>query len=165
MHDSLIRTNTFLDIDHCCDILFTTSAAKEKALLPSIPDTQISALWPLAVYAVAVLLLVTTMLALSHFLGERRREKQADEPYESGIMSTGTARVRFDVKFYLIAMFFVIFDLESVFIYAWAVSIRETGWAGYAEMLIFISVLAAALVYLWRLGALEWGAVKKRVRS
>ncbi len=64
-------------------------------------------------------------------LGERHREKQTDEPYESGIVSTGTARVRFDIKFYLIAMFFVIFDLEAVFIFAWAVSIRETGWTGY----------------------------------
>jgi NADH-quinone oxidoreductase subunit A len=104
------------------------------------------------------------MLSLSHFLGERYREKQTNEPYESGILSTGTARVRFDVKFYLIAMFFVIFDLESVFVYAWAVSLRESGWTGYAEMLIFIGVLAAALVYLWRLGALEWRSVVKRDR-
>ncbi len=119
----------------------------------------------MALYFAAVLLLVTAMLSLSYFLGERHREKQTNEPYESGIMSTGTAQVRFDVKFYLIAMFFVIFDLEAVFIYAWAVSIRENGWAGYAEMLIFIGVLAAALVYLWRLGALEWGPLVKRIRS
>jgi NADH-quinone oxidoreductase subunit A len=115
-------------------------------------------LWPLAVYFAAVVVIVTVMITLSYVLGERHREKQTGEPYESGIVSTGTARVRFDIKFYLIAMFFVIFDLEAVFIFAWAVSIRETGWAGYAEMLIFIGVLAAALVYLWRLGALEWGS-------
>jgi NADH-quinone oxidoreductase subunit A len=101
------------------------------------------------------------MLSLSYFLGERHRERQTDDPYESGIAATGTARVRFDVKFYLIAMFFVIFDLEAVFIFAWAVSVRETGWTGYAEMLIFIGILAAALVYVWRLGALEWGAFVK----
>jgi NADH-quinone oxidoreductase subunit A len=121
-----------------------------------------SALWPLAVYFAAVVILVTVMIALSYALGERHREKQTAEPYESGIVATGTARVRFDIKFYLIAMFFVIFDLEAVFIYAWAVSIRETGWTGYAEMLVFIGVLAAALVYLWRLGALEWGAFVKK---
>jgi len=122
-------------------------------------------LWPLAVYFFVVAALVITMITLSYFLGERHREKQTAEPYESGILSTGTARVRFDVKFYLIAVFFVIFDLEAVFIFAWAVSVRENGWTGYVEMLLFIGILAAALVYLWRIGALEWGSVVKRVRS
>ena len=115
----------------------------------------------MAVYFVAVVALVTAMIAFSFILGERHREKQTNEPYESGIVSTGTARVRFDIKFYLIAMFFVIFDLEAAFIYVWAVSLRETGWAGYREMLLFIGVLSAALVYLWKLGALEWGAFVK----
>ena len=114
-------------------------------------------LWPLAVFFAAVVILVTVMIMLSYVLGERHREKQTAEPYESGILSTGTARVRFDIKFYLIAMFFVIFDIEALFIFAWAVSIREAGWPGYVEMLIFISVLVIALIYLWRLRALEWG--------
>jgi len=117
-----------------------------------------ASLWPLAAYFTAVVILVSVMITLSYVLGERHREKQTAEPYESGIVSTGTARMRFDIKFYLIAMFFVIFDLEAVFIFAWAVSIRETGWVGYAEMLVFIGILAAALAYLWRRGALEWGA-------
>ncbi len=115
----------------------------------------------MAVYFAAVVALVAAMIAFSFILGERHREKQTAEPYESGIVSTGTARVRFDIKFYLIAMFFVIFDLEAAFIYVWAVSLRETGWAGYLEMLLFIGVLAAALVYLWKLGALEWGTFVK----
>ncbi len=115
-------------------------------------------LWPVILYFLSVVGLVATMISLSYVLGERHREKQTNEPYESGIVSTGTARVRFDVKFYLIAMFFVIFDLEAVFIFAWAVSIRETGWTGYGEMLIFIGILVAALVYVWKLGALEWGS-------
>ena len=114
-------------------------------------------LWPLAVFFAAVVILVAVMIMLSYILGERHREKQTAEPYESGILSTGTARVRFDIKFYLIAMFFVIFDIEALFIFAWAVSIREAGWPGYVEMLIFISVLVVALIYLWRLRALEWG--------
>ena len=121
-----------------------------------------SVLWPLGVYFIAVIALVSMMIALSSVLGERHRERQTDEPYESGIVSTGTARVRFDVKFYLIAMFFVIFDLEAVFIFAWAVSVKENGWPGYAEMAVFIGVLTATLVYLWRIGALEWGAFSKR---
>ncbi len=120
-----------------------------------------TALWPMAVYCVSVVVLVVTMIVLSAILGERHREKQTAEPYESGIVSTGTARVRFDIKFYLVAMIFVIFDLEAVFVYAWAVSIRETGWTGYGEMLIFIGMLVAALVYLWRLGALEWATFIK----
>jgi NADH-quinone oxidoreductase subunit A len=123
--------------------------------------TNTAPLWPLGVYFAAVVLLVAVMIAVSYILGERHREKQTAEPYESGIVSTGSARVRFDIKFYLIAMFFVIFDLEAVFIFAWAVSIRETGWTGYGEMLIFIGILAAALVYIWKLGALEWGAFVK----
>jgi NADH-quinone oxidoreductase subunit A len=124
-------------------------------------QTLSSELWPMAVYFAAVVALVTAMIAFSFILGERHREKQTAEPYESGIVSTGTARVRFDIKFYLIAMFFVIFDLEAAFIYVWAVSLRETGWAGYLEMLLFTGVLAAALVYLWKLGALEWGTFVK----
>jgi len=166
----------FVNIPVCCPILFLTfvpamlfffipALARREHLLLSIPGSTSSSLWPLALYFGTVLLLVTAMLSLSYFLGERHREKQTNEPYESGITSTGSARVRFDVKFYLIAMFFVIFDLESVFVYAWAVSLRESGWAGYAEMLIFIGVLAAALVYLWRLGALEWRSPEKPVRS
>jgi NADH-quinone oxidoreductase subunit A len=121
-------------------------------------------LWPMGVYFALVLLVVGGMLLMSYLLGERHREKQTAEPYESGIASTGTARMRFDVKFYLVAMFFVIFDLESVFIFSWAVSIRETGWAGYAEMLVFIGVLVAALGYLWRTGALDWGTKKQKMR-
>jgi NADH-quinone oxidoreductase subunit A len=124
-----------------------------------------TSLWPLIVYFASVVCLVSVMVTLSYVLGERHREKQTDEPYESGIMSTGTARVRFDIKFYLIAMFFVIFDLEAVFIFAWAVSLRENGWPGYGEMLIFIGILAAALIYLWKLGALEWGAFIKSSSS
>jgi len=117
-------------------------------------------LWPLEVYFLAVLLLVIVMLVLSHFLGQRHRERTTVEPYESGILATGRTRLRLDVKFYLIAMLFVIFDLEAVFIFAWSVSLRELGWAGYIEILIFIAVLFAALFYLWRIGALDWGPSK-----
>ena len=117
-------------------------------------------LWPLGIYFLAVLLLVIIMLVLSHFLGQRHRERSTDEPYESGILATGQARLRLDVKFYLIAMLFVIFDLEAVFIFAWSVSLRELGWSGYIEMLIFIAVLFAALFYLWRLRTLDWGPSK-----
>jgi NADH-quinone oxidoreductase subunit A len=119
-------------------------------------------LWPLVVYFIAVVVLVGAMLGLSYVLGERHREQATGQPYESGILTTGSARVRFDAKFYLIAMFFVIFDLEAVFIFAWAIAFRDLGWAGYLEVLIFIGVLVAALVYLWRLGALDWGTSRRK---
>jgi NADH-quinone oxidoreductase subunit A len=120
------------------------------------------ALWPLAVYFAAVVLLVAAMLGLSYLLGQRHHERATGEPYESGIVSTGSARLRFSAKFYLIAMLFVIFDLETVFIFAWAVAFRELGWAGYLAILVFIGVLLAALIYEWRIGALEWRVESSR---
>jgi NADH-quinone oxidoreductase subunit A len=120
-------------------------------------------LWPLAVYAVIVGMLVVAMLGVSYVLGQRHQDRATGSPYESGILSEGSARVRFPVKFYLVAMFFVIFDLEAVFIFAWAVAVRETGWTGYAEVLLFIMVLLATLAYLWRVGALDWRQRKVRM--
>ena len=119
--------------------------------------------WPLAVYIVLVGMLVMAMLSMSFVLGQRHHDRATGSPYESGILSEGSARVRFSAKFYLIAMFFVIFDLEAVFLFAWAVAVRETGWAGYAEALLFIMVLLAALVYLWRVGALDWRQGSRRM--
>ncbi len=115
-------------------------------------------LWPFVLYILAVIILVVGMVGLSYFLGQRHTDKAkaTGEPYESGIVSTGTARMRFDFNFYRNAMFFVIFDLESVFILAWAVVAREAGWPGYIEILVFIGILLAALFFLARRGALEW---------
>ncbi|MEO7142821.1 MAG: NADH-quinone oxidoreductase subunit A [Bryobacteraceae bacterium] len=112
--------------------------------------------WPLAVYFALVILLVAAMLALSYVLGQRHEEPATGAPYESGIRSEGSAQVRLSVKFYLVAMFFVIFDLEAVFIFLWAIAGRELGWTGYVEVLIFVGVLLAALAYIWRAGALDW---------
>ena len=112
--------------------------------------------WPLAVYFAAVILIVAAMLAVSYVLGQRHEEPATGSPFESGIVSEGSIHVRLSVKFYLVAMLFVVFDLEAVFIFLWAVAGRELGWAGYGEVLIFIGVLAATLAYLWRTGALDW---------
>ena len=119
-------------------------------------------LWAFGIYFVIVLLLVIAMLALSYVLGQRHREHATGSPYESGIVSEGSAHVRLSAKFYLIAMFFVVFDLEAVFIFAWAIAGRELGWPGYWELLIFTGVLIAALVYLWRLGALDWAEIRRQ---
>jgi NADH-quinone oxidoreductase subunit A len=121
--------------------------------------------WPLSVYIVLVCMLVMAMLSMSFVLGQRHHDRATGSPYESGILSEGSARVRFSAKFYLIAMFFVVFDLEAVFLFAWAVAVRETGWAGYAEALLFIMVLLATLAYLWRVGALDWRQGSRRMVS
>ena len=122
-------------------------------------------IWPLAVYFALVLLIVAAMLSVSYVLGQRHSEPATTAPFESGIVSEGSANVRLSVKFYLIAMFFVVFDLESVFIFLWAVGGRELGWAGYGEVLIFIGVLVATLAYLWRTGALDWYAAGSHGRG
>ena len=119
-------------------------------------ETQ-SVYWPLGLYAAAVLVLIAGVLLISHVLGPRHRERATGEPFESGIVSVGYGRLRYPAHFFLVAVFFVIFDLEAVFVFAWAVAAREAGWAGYIEILIFIGILGAALMYLWRAGALEWG--------
>ncbi len=116
----------------------------------------------LAVYLGATVGLVALMLALSHVLGQRHTAPPTEYPYESGMVPVGDARLRFPAQFYLMAMFFVVFDLETVFIYAWAVAAREAGWMGYVEMVVFVAILLAALVYLWRAGALDWAPRRSR---
>ena len=115
-----------------------------------------AALWPLAVYLVVVVGAAAGMVALSSLLGGRHRGPATDLAYESGIRPTGSGRVSLPVDYYLVAVFFVIFDLESVFLYAWAVAVRRAGWFGFAEAVVFVGALAASLVYLWRVGGLEW---------
>lgn len=114
-------------------------------------------LWPLLVYFALVIVVIAGMLGVSYLLGQRHKDHATGEPYESGVAPTGSARIRFSVNFYLVAILFVIFDLEAVFIFAWAVAFRELGWLGYAGLLAFVLVLVVALVYEWRLGALDWG--------
>ena len=116
------------------------------------------------VYLVAVLLVVASILAVSHVLGERHRERATDESYESGIPSTGSARLRISAKFYLMAMFFVIFDLGAAFVFAWTICVRQLGWTGYAGLLVFIATLVSGLLYLAQEGALDWGAKPRASR-
>jgi len=98
-------------------------------------------------------------------LGQRHQAKAADEPFESGIVPTGDVHIRFSAQFYLLAIFFVIFDMESVFLFAWSVAVQESGWSGFIEALVFISVLLAALIYLWAIGALDWRTRRQLIDS
>jgi len=127
-----------------------------------LSPNQPTELWPLALFAVLVVFLIVAMLFVGWLLGQRKRVEATNDPYESGIVSVGSARLKISVEFYLVAMFFVIFDLEAIFIFAYAVAFFELGWQGYISMMIFIGVLAIALVYGWLSGGLDWGA-KKRV--
>jgi NADH-quinone oxidoreductase subunit A len=116
----------------------------------------------LIIYFAAVLIVTGVMLGGAYLLGQRHRAKAADEPFESGIVPAGGVHIRFSVQFYLLAIFFVIFDMESVFLFAWAVALRESGWSGFIEALIFTGVLIAALVYLSAIGALDWRTQRQR---
>jgi NADH-quinone oxidoreductase subunit A len=110
--------------------------------------------WPLVLYFFLVIFLVGLMI-MTFLLGERHRERTTDEPYECGVEIAAPARLRFGVQFYLIAVFFVIFDLEALFLFAWAVGLKEAGWTGFVEIFVFVVLLLIALVYLWMVGALE----------
>ena len=112
--------------------------------------------WGTLFYIVAVFGICTLMLGLSHFLGGRSGARARNAPFESGVVSASPEHLRLSAKFYLVAMFFVIFDVEALYMYAWAVSVREVGWMGWTEATIFILVLFAGLVYLWKIGALDW---------
>jgi NADH-quinone oxidoreductase subunit A len=113
-------------------------------------------IFSLALYSILVLGLVSVMLFLCGWLGEKKPRSQKTTPYECGIIPTGNARFRFPVPFYRVALFFLIFDLEAVFIFAWAVAFRELGWPGWTQITFFILVLLLSLIYVWKKGGLDW---------
>jgi NADH-quinone oxidoreductase subunit A len=104
------------------------------------------------------LFIAVTMFTLATVMGPKnlKRPLSQSEPFESGNPSSGTQHVKLSVKFYLTAILFVVFDIEAIFLYPWAVLFQRLGWVGLAEMLVFITVLSAGLVYCWKKGALEW---------
>ncbi len=120
------------------------------------------AIWPLGLYFVLVVAILSGMLGISHLLGERHREVDTDRPYEAGVEGTGSARVRLSAQFYLVAMFFVVFDLEVAFLFSWAVAASEVGWPGFAAASLFIVVLEIVWGYLWAVGGLDWGPTTER---
>lgn len=124
--------------------------------------TLFEALTPFLFYASLVLAVVITMLGLSFFLGQKINRKYKNTPFESGIISVGSAQFRISVHFYLTAILFIIFDLEVVFLFAWAVAVEQAGWPGFIEISVFIFILIVALVYLWRIGALDWRTETQR---
>jgi NADH-quinone oxidoreductase subunit A len=113
------------------------------------------ALWPFGIYLAAVAITVVAMLAVSYVVGQHHDEPQTGTPYEAGIVPDSPIEVRVASEFYLLAAFFVVFDVESIFLFAWTVAGRSFGWAGFVELAVFVGLLLVALLYLWRAGALD----------
>jgi len=115
------------------------------------------------IYAAAVIGIAAFMVIFSHFLGEHHTGRHRNEPFESGMPVTGDARVRYPSHFYMISMFFVIFDLDAAFVITYALAFREVGWMGYAGVAIFILLLLVVIVYETRTGALNFGPQAKKI--
>jgi len=120
-------------------------------------------LWPFLIYGIAVISLVSGILFISYFLGERHEEPATNDVYEGGVIATGTARLLFPIHFYIIALFFVIFDMQGVFIIAWAISVKAAGWAGYIAISIFIGIFIVVVIYEWSIGAFNFGPNSKKI--
>lgn len=120
-------------------------------------------IWPFVVYISLVFILLAVIVSLSYVLGQRHRDRATGQPYESGVVETGSARLRFSSKFYLVAMMFVIFDVEAVFIILWAIAFKDLGWPGYFGICVFIGLLVAVLVYEWAIGALDFGPDGRKI--
>ncbi|MFM5754466.1 NADH-quinone oxidoreductase subunit A [Aeromonas veronii] len=121
--------------------------------------------WAFAIYVIGAITICLVMIGLAALLGGRAYGRTKNKPFESGVDSVGSARLRFSAKFYLVAMFFVIFDVEALYLFAWSVSARESGWVGFIEATIFIGLLLIGLIYLWRIGALDWSPRKPQLNN
>ena len=111
---------------------------------------------PILIFIVIGLGLGVVLFALGYFIGPNRPDSEKNSPYECGFEAFEDARMKFDVRYYLVAILFIIFDLEIAFFFPWAVVIREIGMTGFWAMMIFLGVLTIGFVYEWRKGALEW---------
>ena len=116
----------------------------------------------LGVFVFMSLILVTVLLCVSNWLGEKKPNPEKLRPYECGIIPTGIAQSRYPVAFYLIATFFLIFDVEAAYIFSWAIAFDRLGWSGWLQISFFIFVLIVSLFYIWKKGGLEWGPTARK---
>jgi NADH-quinone oxidoreductase subunit A len=121
-----------------------------------MPTSPSEVYFPVLVQALLAMALAAGLLSVSYLLGKRVRNRVKDMPYESGIVPTGDARQRFSVKFYLVAMLFILFDIEAIFLYPWVVVYRELKMFAFVEMLIFVVLILSGFFYIWKKGALDW---------
>ena len=124
-----------------------------------MPTTYPELYFPVLVQIVIAVGIAAALIAASTLLGKRARSPLKDTPYESGMAPVGSARERFSVKFYLVGMIFILFDIEAVFLYPWAVVFRQLKLFGFFEMAIFVALILVGFFYVWKKGALDW-AVK-----
>jgi len=111
---------------------------------------------PVLVFMGLAFFVAFAAMVMSFLLGRRRPYKDKNDPYECGFAPFSDARARFDIRFYLVAILFIIFDIEVAFLFPWAVVLREIGWAGFASVMVFLGVLTVGFAYEWKKGALEW---------
>src|SRR5579872_6079318 len=121
-----------------------------------MPSSYTEMYFPVLVQALLAMALAAGLLSVSFILGKKVRNAVKDMPYESGITPTGDARRRFSVKFYLVAMLFILFDIEAIFLYPWVVVYRELKMVAFVEMLTFVVLILSGFFYIWKKGALDW---------
>src|ERR1035437_1238585 len=132
-----------------------------------MPKSLAEVYFPVVVQELLAMAMAAGLPAVSSLLGKRVRNRIKDMPYESGIVPTGDARERFSVKFYLVGMLFILFDIEAIFLYPWVVIFREPGMAklAFVEMLVFVVLILSGFFYIWRKGALDWSAAGRSRRK
>jgi NADH-quinone oxidoreductase subunit A len=122
-----------------------------------MPDNHFAEYLPLLMHFAIAMGLATAIVLLSYFIGQHKPGLAKMSPYECGVQPIGDARGRFSVKFYMVAMLFILFDVEAVFLYPWAVILRELKMFGFWEMMVYIAVVLIGLFYVWKKGVLDWG--------
>jgi len=130
-----------------------------------IEPTYTEQYFPVLCQGLIAMGLAAGLLTVSYLLGKRVRDRVKETPYESGINPTGDARQRFSVKFYLVAMLFILFDIEAIFLYPWVVVYRDLKLMGFLEMLVFVVLILSGFFYIWKKGALDWAAVDPKSRK
>ncbi|MBZ5582948.1 MAG: NADH-quinone oxidoreductase subunit A [Acidobacteriia bacterium] len=130
-----------------------------------MPKSYTELYFPVLLQALIAMALAAGLLGASYIFGKRVRNRIKDMPYESGIAPTGDARERFSVKFYLVGMLFILFDIEAIFLYPWVVVYRELKMFAFVEMLVFVVLILSGFFYIWKKGALDWSASDRAGRE
>jgi NADH-quinone oxidoreductase subunit A len=129
-----------------------------------MPTSYPETFFPVLVQIALAAIIAAALVGLSFFLGKKVKDLVKDTPYECGMAPTGSARERFSVKFYLVGMLFILFDIEAIFLYPWVVVYRELKMFAFVEMFLFIVLILAGFFYIWKKGALDWSGADRDSR-